>query len=45
MQDLNMTEIQDVSGGIVPFIVAVVAIDAGLIAAMGIAQMAMYKSR
>ncbi|WP_371194099.1 class IIb bacteriocin, lactobin A/cerein 7B family [Glaciecola sp. SC05] len=45
MKELNMTEVQDVNGGVVPFIVGVIAIDVGLIAAMGIAHMAMHKLR
>lgn len=41
MKELNFEEVQNVNGGIVPFIVAVVAIDLGLIASMKLAQMSM----
>jgi len=43
MRELGANEIQEVNGGIIPFIVAVVAIDVGLISTMLIVQSSIDK--
>ena len=43
MRELSVKEIENVNGGIIPFIVAVVSVDVGLIASMFVVQSAMRK--
>jgi len=41
MRELNVSEMEQVNGGIIPLIIAVASIDLGLIASMLIVQSAM----
>lgn len=41
MQELKFEQVEDVNGGVIPFIVAVVFYDAALIATMALVQSAM----
>ncbi|MBL4832046.1 MAG: class IIb bacteriocin, lactobin A/cerein 7B family [Aliivibrio sp.] len=43
MRELNTCEIEEVNGGIIPLIIAIVSIDVGLIASMFVVQSAMGK--